>query len=87
MVPLNVSSSKKDNRISITIHKISIEDKLKFNALRFTLEKKEYELFKEMVDLYWRNIDKTVSTQKKTALSRKLLETIYRVSESKKIQE
>ena len=84
MVPIVSGSERKDSRIAITIHKISLDDKIKFNALRISLDKTEYELFHDMVDLYWRNLDLKVSSQKKTALSRKFLEMIYRISEVKK---
>lgn len=84
MVPSHLAFESKDNRISITIHKISLESKIKFNALRITLDKKEYELFQDMVDLYWQNTDKTVSPQKKTVVSRKFLSMLYRISEVNK---
>ena len=73
----------KDARLSITIHKISTESKLKFHALRFTLEKPEYVIFDEIVDLYWRNLDKTASPQKRNVLARKFLDLMNRIWEGK----
>jgi hypothetical protein len=83
MVPKGADPERKDTRIALTIHKISWDDKIKFNALRISLNKTEYELFHDMVDLYWRNLDLEVSPQQKTVLSRKFIDMIYRITESK----
>ncbi len=84
MEPSTNSSERHDSRQSITIHKVSVETKLRFNTLCSALNKHQYELFDEMIDLYMRNLDGNVSSRQQKVIVRKLLDDMYRLAELKK---
>jgi hypothetical protein len=76
-------SRRPNNRITITIHDISWESKMRFKGLCAVLNKSQYEVFNEIVDFYWNNIKLTVPKRQQAAIVRKLLDEIYKVAEDK----
>jgi hypothetical protein len=85
MEPSESASQRRDSRLSITIHKITVETKLRFNTLCAVLSKPQYQLFEEMMDLYWRNLDYKVPSRKQAVIARKLLDEMHKLGKIKKV--
>ena len=83
MEPFKEGSRAPDKRITITIHNISLESQMRFKGLCVALNKSQYEVFNEIVDFYWKNLDLKVPKRRQAVIARKLLDTIQMVAKSK----
>lgn len=83
MEPFNEGSRVTDTRITITIHNISLESQMRFKGLCVALNKPQYEVFNEIVDFYWKNLNLNIPKRRQAVIARKLIDTIHTVAKGK----